>query len=249
MTKDEMMALARQEAVKHGIRPELLMAQLQAESNWRADAVGPMTRHGTAKGVAQFIDSTAKDFGIDPMDPAQAIPAQARYMRQLLNRYGGSEKSALQAYNWGMGNVDKFLDGKKTAMPAETTNYVAKILGGARPDGGAPTMMARAAPVPNLMASAPAQGPTSSGIPAIPMQTPSGPRMAVPSNSEEADLFAGLGKYPEHVQTGMANVLAQLLPARDMVNGRNLFGSGKADMTPSLPSDYDDLIKEIIEKA
>lgn len=241
MTKDEMMALARQEAAKHGLRPEMFLAQLQQESGWNPTA---RSKAG-AVGVAQFMPGTAKDFGIDPMDPAQAIPAAARYMQQLMARYGGSEKSALQAYNWGMGNVDKFLSGKKTTMPAETASYATAILGGARPDGVAPTLMARTAPVPDLMASAATPG----GVPAIPMQTPAGPRMAVPSTSEEANLFAGLGKYPAHVQEGMANVLAQLLPARDMVNGRNLFGSSKTDMTPSLPSDYDDIIKELIEKA
>ena len=243
MTKDEMMALARQEAVKRGLRPEMFLAQLQQESAWNPSA---RSKAGAA-GVAQFMPGTAKDFGIDPMDPAQAIPAAAKYMQQLMTRYGGSEKSALQAYNWGMGNVDKFLAGKKTTMPAETAHYATAILGGARSEA-APVMVARAPTkpaVPNLMAGTAASG----GVPAIPMSTPAGTRMAVPTTSEEMDLFAGLGKYPEHVQEGMVNVLAQLLPARDMVNGRNLFATSKSDMTPSLPSDYDDLIKELIEKA
>ena len=42
----------------------------------------------------------------------------------MLSRFGGDEKKALAAYNWGPGNVER--GGR---MPAETRNYLQKVSG------------------------------------------------------------------------------------------------------------------------
>ena len=109
--------------MNYGIPEKLLGRQLQAESNFNPNAVGPLTRYGTAKGIAQFIDSTAAQFGIDPFNPAQAIDAAGRYLRQLYNTTG-SWVLALAAYNWGIGNLTRYGIAK---APYETQNYIAKI--------------------------------------------------------------------------------------------------------------------------
>lgn len=98
---------------------ELLAAQLDAESGFKPDAVSSVG----AQGIAQFMPKTARDFGINPFDPEQAILAQAKYMRSLYTKTG-SWSRALAAYNWGIGNVTR----KGTAnMPDETVAYVNKI--------------------------------------------------------------------------------------------------------------------------
>lgn len=88
-----------------------------------------------AKGLFQFMPGTAKDLGINPLDPSQAAEGAAKYLRQLLNQTGGNLEDALAAYNWGIGNVKSRGRG---ASPLETQMYVPKVLAGL-PTGSAAT--------------------------------------------------------------------------------------------------------------
>lgn len=107
---------------KYGIPVPLLRAQIQTESSFNPNAVGPMTKYGQAKGLMQLMPGTAKELGVtDPFDPAQNIDAGARYLKQMVDRFGSLEKG-LAAYNFGPGNVAK---GKP--LPKETRDYIAKI--------------------------------------------------------------------------------------------------------------------------
>lgn len=55
----------------------------------------------------QFMPDTAKRFGLkNPHDPKEAIDAAARYLRDLLKRFGGRLDLALAAYNSGEGTVE-----------------------------------------------------------------------------------------------------------------------------------------------
>lgn len=112
---------------KHGIPAGLLAAQARAESAFNPNAVSP----AGAVGISQFMPGTAKRFGIDPRVPEQAIDAQAQYMRILLDRYDGDVGLALAGYNWGEGNVDRWLKagGDPARLPRETRDYIARILG------------------------------------------------------------------------------------------------------------------------
>jgi soluble lytic murein transglycosylase-like protein len=95
----------------------------------------------------QFMPDTAARYGLaNPHDPKAAIDAAARYLRDLLNRFGGHADLALAAYNSGEGAVESFLTGRplvlrtgKVINPrglitggippyAETKNYVTSIL-------------------------------------------------------------------------------------------------------------------------
>lgn len=91
---------------KHGVNPDLLHRQAKQESSLNPRAVGPPTKYGIAKGIAQFIPSTAREYGMvvskerdDRLDPEKAADAQARLMRKLIDRYKGDERLALSAYN------------------------------------------------------------------------------------------------------------------------------------------------------
>lgn len=116
----------RAAAVRHGMPGDILLRQGYQESRYRPDVINGSTRSSAgAIGMFQFMPATAKDMGINPLDWRQSADGAARYMRQLYNRFGTWEL-ALMAYNWGMGNVQKYLAGTK-APPKETRDYVAQI--------------------------------------------------------------------------------------------------------------------------
>ena len=63
----------------------------------------------------------------DPFDPASAIPASAKYLAELMRKFGNLGLAAA-AYNAGETAVDKWLD-DKSELPFETQNYVLGITG------------------------------------------------------------------------------------------------------------------------
>ena len=85
-----------------------------------------------ARGVYQFMPSTAAQYGVKNLDdPEQERGGARRYLNDLLKKYHGSTASALAAYNWGPGNVDKvqkqYGDQWIDHLPSETSNYIKKI--------------------------------------------------------------------------------------------------------------------------
>jgi soluble lytic murein transglycosylase-like protein len=108
----------------NGLPDGLLSRLLYQESRFRSDIINGATRSSAgALGIAQFMPATAQQMGINPLDPFQAIPAAARYLRGLYDQFG-TWQQALAAYNWGPGNVSRK---GLTAAPQETQNYVAQI--------------------------------------------------------------------------------------------------------------------------
>lgn len=82
-----------------------------------------------AEGPFQFMPDTARALGVkNTMDFDQSAAGAAKYMDQLINRYKGNVEHALMAYNWGPGNVDRWIrNGQKIGfIPQETKAYVAK---------------------------------------------------------------------------------------------------------------------------
>lgn len=122
-----------------GLPPGLLSAQMQAESGGNPNAISP----AGAIGLMQFMPETAKQYGIDPTNPDQSLSGAARMDADLLKKYGGDVPSALAAYNWGQGNVDR--KGLQNA-PTETQNYITKIMGAI---GNAIVPSANASEMPN----------------------------------------------------------------------------------------------------
>lgn len=78
-----------------------------------------------AKGHFQFMDATAKQYGLDdPDDLTKSATAAAQMYRDLLKQNGGDLSKALAGYNWGQGNVQR--KGLENA-PKETRNYVEQV--------------------------------------------------------------------------------------------------------------------------
>lgn len=117
---------------KYELPAGLLSSVAGTESGGDPYAVSPKG----AKGPFQFMDGTARDLGLkgmDVYDPHKSADAAARYLRYLLDATGGDLEKTLASYNWGLGNVQK--KGMDN-MPAETRNYVPKVMAGMRPGAG-----------------------------------------------------------------------------------------------------------------
>jgi hypothetical protein len=107
----------------YGVPSALLTGLLYQESRFNPNIEGPMTKYGKARGIAQFIDATAIEEGVDQFDPNSAIPGAARFLKKMYNKTG-DWNLALASYNAGYGNVKKH-----NGIPPfkETINYVAII--------------------------------------------------------------------------------------------------------------------------
>ncbi len=81
-----------------------------------------------AGGVAQFMPHTASERWLgDPFDPAAAIPASAKFLAELAQRFGNLGLAAA-AYNAGPNALADWLAGKGI-LPLETQDYVLAITG------------------------------------------------------------------------------------------------------------------------
>lgn len=129
---------------KSGIPAGMLHRLIKQESHFRTDIIFGATRSPTgALGIAQFMPATAKDEGVNPLDPVASIYAAGRYLAKQY-RLTGTWQKAVAAYNWGGGNVLKAVKASpsnwlaavwpvgsrlagKPMVPAETKDYIAKV--------------------------------------------------------------------------------------------------------------------------
>ena len=110
-------------AIKYNLPVNLLTGLVMAESNFQVTAI---SRSG-AQGLTQLMPATAKELGVvDPFDIEQNIDGGARYLRKMLDSYGGDVKLALAAYNAGPGTVAKY--GGEIPPYPETKWYVDRVL-------------------------------------------------------------------------------------------------------------------------
>ncbi len=75
--------------------------------------------------MMQLIPATAREMQvIDPFNAADNIRGGSRYLRQMLDQFGGNLELALAAYNAGPGNVRRY-----GGVPpfAETKNYIQQV--------------------------------------------------------------------------------------------------------------------------
>jgi soluble lytic murein transglycosylase-like protein len=132
-----------QHAQTQGLRPDLVRAVVQVESGYNARAVSSKG----ALGLMQLMPSTAAQLGVhSPFDPEENIRGGTTYLRQLFDRFNGSEELALAAYNAGPTAVDRY--GNHVPPYAETQDYVRKIRTQATTQTGQSGQPATPAPPP-----------------------------------------------------------------------------------------------------
>jgi hypothetical protein len=109
-------------ASKYNLSPGLIKGVIRAESNFQVDA---LSRAG-AQGLMQLMPATAKELGVTkPFDIDQNIDGGSRYLRKMLDSFGGDVKLALAAYNAGPGTVRKYAG---NVPYQETIQYINRVL-------------------------------------------------------------------------------------------------------------------------
>ncbi len=102
-----------EEARAHDLAPDLVMAVIEVESAGYHLAES----HVGALGLMQLLPSTGRELagklgiewkGPDTLfDPVINVRLGTAYLRELADRYDGDVNTALAAYNWGPGRIDR----------------------------------------------------------------------------------------------------------------------------------------------
>jgi len=107
---------------KYGIDPLLIYSQMHQESSFKRNA----RSYKGASGLMQLMPATARRLGVTNIyDPQQNIEGGVKYMRMLLDMFGGDVNLALAGYNAGEGAVMKY--GNQIPPYNETREYVRRI--------------------------------------------------------------------------------------------------------------------------
>jgi hypothetical protein len=109
-------------ASRHQVDPDFVASVVKAESGFNPTAISPKG----AQGLMQLMPQTAARLGVgDAFDAAANLEGGTKYLRRLLDQYGGDAAKALAAYNAGPGRVEQY-----GGVPPyrETRAYVARII-------------------------------------------------------------------------------------------------------------------------
>ncbi|MFZ5962778.1 transglycosylase SLT domain-containing protein [Thalassococcus sp. BH17M4-6] len=108
----------------NGLDPGFFARLIWQESRFDPNALSP----ANARGIAQFIDSTAALRGLrDSYDPALALEHSADYLGEMAQRYGNQGLAAV-GYNGGERRAEGLI-AKTGGLARETIDYVQIITG------------------------------------------------------------------------------------------------------------------------
>ena len=122
--------LVIKEAQRQGLDPAIAVHALYKETGNLPNPETAMSKAG-AYGPMQLMAGTAKQMGVDRMDPIQNIQGGVGYLKQMYDKYQDPSLT-LMAYNAGPGRVDRALKSDKgiASLPSETRRYVNMASGG-----------------------------------------------------------------------------------------------------------------------
>lgn len=203
-------------AQQHQLDPNLVARVIHAESSGNPNAVSPKG----ATGLMQLMPGTARDMGVmNVNDPVDNYLGGIKYLDQNKRQFGTDEK-ALAAYNFGPGHV-----ARGDALPRETQDYIAKILGPQQQEGQ------------HLMAQ-PAQ--TQSAAPDF-LEWASQQQQGAPAEKEYSvgGFMNNVGTDVEDTVTGVVNALSDI-PGTAKALGRLALGTAQHVVPGMLEADYGD---------
>lgn len=118
-------------------QPPIIQAIIDTESSGNPNARSEVG----AVGLMQLMPGTARDLGVDPLDPVKNIEGGTRYYNQMRKKFPDM-KTAIASYNWGPGNMTKAVAKveakglkptwqnikKYNSVPTETKEYVNRVI-------------------------------------------------------------------------------------------------------------------------
>lgn len=126
-------SIVRGHAANYHLNPALLAAVIEQESKFDATARSSAGAIGlmqltpqTAEGIAEYTGGSKFRLS-DLTDPEINVRYGAWYLRHLLDKYHGNERTALAAYNAGQENVDRWLAAHEPVQFPETRAYVERV--------------------------------------------------------------------------------------------------------------------------
>ena len=123
-SRSELCSTAASAAAANRLPVRFFANLIQQESGFKPHVV---SRAG-AQGIAQFMPEVAAEQGLNnPFDPVQALHASAKFVANLVERFGNLGLAAA-AYNAGSKRVSDWL-ARRGRLPAETRHYVRSITG------------------------------------------------------------------------------------------------------------------------
>ncbi len=113
--------LIRDAARKYNLDPMLIKAVIKAESDFDRFSVSSKG----AKGLMQLMPGTARQMRVTSVfDPRQNINGGSKYLRKMLDQFGGGSRLALAAYNAGPTAVKSH---RGVPPYPETRRYIQKV--------------------------------------------------------------------------------------------------------------------------
>jgi soluble lytic murein transglycosylase-like protein len=124
------------EANRHEMDPMLVVAVMTVESRYRNFAVSPVGAMGLMQVMPKTGEEIAAQLGISWVgpqtlfDPIANVRVGVAYLKQLSDRYDHMD-TALAAYNWGPGRIDRRLR-RGSPLPKKYPHLVTKAYGSNR---------------------------------------------------------------------------------------------------------------------
>lgn len=118
------------EAKRQGVDPNLALHVLYKETGNLANPESARSKAG-AIGVMQLMPKTAKELGVNPMDPMENIQGGISYLKKMYGKYQDPALAAA-AYNAGPGRLDKALKSEAglSSLSPETRKYIVGLAEG-----------------------------------------------------------------------------------------------------------------------
>ena len=113
-TRAELEAMIAREATAAGMNPQDFIRMAQIESSFNPNA-GAKT--SSAKGLFQFVDSTAKNYGLNNVyDPVESTRAAIRLAKDNIKATGAKDGAEMyMAHQWGSGGFNKMKNANPNA--------------------------------------------------------------------------------------------------------------------------------------
>ena len=142
MQKKRIINLAKKIASEEHIDPAIVLTIIEIESDFDFKAVSPAGARGLMQLTPIALTDLENRYEWNEMfDPEANIRAGVEYLKLIASRLGHKLGKpwyemflaptginlVIMAYNWGIGNVFKFLDGKINDIPDETKRYIVKF--------------------------------------------------------------------------------------------------------------------------